>query len=271
MSGQPLSRRTILTGTALTLASLAGCSSQQPASSDNSPTATSSPEGTATSSPDATDTETATGTDTTPTNASNYRTITAGGTAVPLAPIDDVIEWYRNDAAKFADARSLTAYEEAHIKGAVFSPAPQGQSSGDPVAEWSKSTRIVTYCGCPHHLSSLRAGALIDAGYENVYALDEGFWEWHSRGYPMAGSEVSQQPQSMELRGMVDPAYAGETVWATHPDSGQREAGPVAADGSYALELHFYDVTPDSLIRVETPSYVVEGALGDLTAGVIRG
>lgn len=33
--------------------------------------------------------------------------------------------------------------------------------------DWPKDDRIVCYCGCPHHLSSIRGSQLIDdGGYE---------------------------------------------------------------------------------------------------------
>jgi len=201
-------------------------------------------------------------------DTSSFKQITVDGTAVPLAPIDVASYWYRRHEARFVDARGERSYEQSHILGAVLSPAPDGGQS-DPVELWPKGDRIVCYCGCPHHLSSIRAANLLQNGYEEVYVIDEGFWEWHDRGYPMAGQEITTQPAVHQINGVVAPQYAGETVWAWHEPSGQREAAPIMDNGRYLLEIRFTDVTPTSMILVETPTYRVRAPLGDLIDGTI--
>ena len=118
-------------------------------------------------------------------NEFGYPTTTTDGIAVPLVPLADAIQWYENDVGAFADARSRTAFEQARIAGAVHSPAPDGLATDDPIAGRPKDTRVVTYCGCPHHLSTLRGATLIRNGYVHTYAIDEGFQAWrqaiHSR------------------------------------------------------------------------------------------
>ena len=203
-------------------------------------------------------------------DTSSFARTTVEGTAVPLAPIDVVHYWYRRREARVADARGASSYERSHVLGAVLSPAPDGGDS-DPVEPWPKEDRIVCYCGCPHHLSSLRAASLIESGYEEVYVIDEGFWEWHDRGYPMAGEEITAQPAVHRIDGQTAPRYAGETVWARHEPSGQREAAPVGADGRYHLEIRFADVTPQSTVLLETPAYRVRAPLRDLADGTITG
>lgn len=204
---------------------------------------------------------------------STFDTVTSRGTEVPLVPIDVAYDWYRRREARFADARGSYSYDAAHVLGAVLSPAPNGQDRSDPITAWPKSDRIVTYCGCPHHLSSMRAGTLINAGYENVYALDEGFSEWFQREYPMAGEKVSQrqnlsqQPGVHVIQGRTPRSDAGEAAWARHEPTGQREAGPIAIDGSYELKLKFWDVTPESVVTVKTPSYTISAQLQTLTSG----
>lgn len=201
-------------------------------------------------------------------DTSPFEQITVDGTAVPLAPIDVASYWYRRREARFVDARGERSYEQSHILGAVLSPAPDGGQS-DPVELWPKDDRIVCYCGCPHHLSSIRAANLLTNEYEEVYVIDEGFWEWHDRGYPMAGQEITTQPALHELNGVVAPQYAGETVWAWHEPSGQREAAPIAEGGRYHLEIRFTDITSTSMILVETPTYRVRAPLDDLDDGII--
>lgn len=194
----------------------------------------------------------------------SFETLDRDGTTVPLVPIDVAYDWYRRRTARFADARGERSYQDSHVFGAVLSTV---QTPLGPVADWPRDDFIVTYCKCPHHLSSMRAATLIEAGYEEVYAIDEGFGVWQNRGYPMAGQQVSLRPPERLIRGDTAPADAGGDAWAWHDPTGQREAVPIASDGSYELALKFADVDDASVIRVETPSYTVEGALGELTSG----
>jgi len=202
-------------------------------------------------------------------NLDGYQTISVDGQSVPLAPLSDVHSWYESDRARFADARSQTAYAESHIDGAVWSPARNGQSSDDPVESWDTDTLIVTYCGCPHHLSSMRAASLIDAGYENVVALDDGFWAWQDAGYPVVGGNPDYEPPLRVVEGQTDPAFAGEMAWVRHDPSGQREVTPIADDGSYALNVRFAGVADEDPIRLTTPAYELSAPLGELAAGVV--
>ncbi|ELY78953.1 rhodanese-like domain-containing protein [Natrinema pallidum] len=199
---------------------------------------------------------------------SSYETQTFDGVDVPLAPIDDVYYWYQRQEARVADARGADQYEKAHIAGAALSTAPPYTPDDDPVADWSKDQRIVTYCGCPHHLSGLRAGKLIENGYENVYALDEGFNAWVDRGYPLEGSEVSQKRTTYEIRGQADATDAGEMVMLKQLDADRAEAAPIADDGSYTLQLHYAGST-DSRFRVAAPDYTIEGTLKELTSDTV--
>lgn len=203
-------------------------------------------------------------------NEFGYETTETADVDVPLAPIADVREWHEADAALFVDARGETAYERARIAGAVHSPAPEGTESNDPVADVSTDRRILTYCTCPHHLSTLRAASLIGDDYEHAYALDEGFDPWQDNGYPMAGEDVETDPGAHRIVGRTDPAHAGAYAWAWHDATGQREAAPIGEAGAFALTLHFYDLRPDSKIRLATPGGEVTDELQALTAGRVR-
>jgi len=198
-----------------------------------------------------------------------YDSTTTDGQSVPLAPLSDVYEWYESGRARFADARSRAAYRQSHVEGAVWSPARYGQERDDPVAEWDADTLVVTYCGCPHHLSSMRAAALIDAGYERVAALDEGFWAWQDEGYPVGGGAPNREPTLRVVEGRTDPTFAGEWAWARHHPSGQREVAPIAADGTYALDVRFTGVAPTDAIRITTPDYELSAPIGSLAEGVV--
>lgn len=189
------------------------------------------------------------------------------GIEVPLVPVDVAYDWYRRREARVADARGSRQYATSHVTGAVLSPA-SGRTD-DPVTAWPEGDRIVTYCGCPHHLSTMRAAQLYQNGYEEVYAIDEGFWEWHRLDYPMAGEDVSYQPYGHVIEGATDPASAGEYAWARTADGSQEEAHPIGPDGGYELVLHFSDVTDGTPITVETPTYSLTKPLGELTSGVL--
>ena len=191
------------------------------------------------------------------------------GEAVPLAPMEVTYNWYARQEARFVDARGQGQYEEARVEGAVWSPAPDGRED-DPVAGWPTDDRIVCYCGCPHHLSSLRASTLISAGYEEVYVIDEGFRAWLDADYPVAGTGVESQAAYV-IRGRADARHAGRPVYAVHEPTDQREAAFVGEDGSYELTLHFSDLTPDSEIRVDAPDYTVIAPLSELTESVVTG
>ena len=199
-----------------------------------------------------------------------YETKAVEGEQVPLVPIEETYDWYEAESAEFVDARGEGQFRDAHIEGAVWSPAPDGRED-DPVAAWPKDQRIVCYCGCPHHLSSLRASSLLSEGYDAVYVIDEGFGEWLQQEYPVEGERVGERASARVIHGKSDASLAGEPVYATHEPSDQREANVVGDDGSYELTLRFRDVTDDSEIRLEAPDYTVVDTLAALTSDVVRG
>jgi rhodanese-related sulfurtransferase len=202
---------------------------------------------------------------------STFETLEVNGETIPLVPVDVAAAWYARREARVADARGLPQYTSAHIYGAVLSTAQEG-STGGGIPDWPTDERIVTYCGCPHHLSSIRAAGLRKAGYADVFAIDEGFVgqpdAWAAKGYPMAGTEFRTDEQSAlsewQVTGAVDARFAGEYVWAAADR--QYEAGPIAADGSFALTLRFADVTEATPIEVRTPAATVTRSLGELAA-----
>lgn len=244
-----MDRRTFLATTGVAITGLAGCTDGSSGSSG---------------------TETLDGTP----EPSSYETNSVGDVEVPLAPVVDTHYWHRETETRFVDARGSGQYQRSHITGAVLSPGRNTDSwseprSDDPTADWSKDERIVCYCRCPHHLSSLRAGELIENGYENVYAIDEGFTAWEERGYPTTGG--SSDTAGSVIRGHADPGAAGEYAWANHEATDQREAAPIAEDGSYELTLHFGGLDPSAAILLRTPSYELTAPLSKLTDEVVTG
>ena len=204
-------------------------------------------------------------------DTASFETVDRDGRTVSLVPIDVAYYWYARGEARFADTRGSTSYNRSHIYGAVLSTAPDGLESNDPIAAWPPTDRIVCYCACPNHMSSLRAASLLSDGYEEVYAIEEGYTEWQNRKYPMAGEDVESRPNVRLIEGKSDLQYVGETAWARHEPTGQREGTAIADDGSYRLELRFTDITDESIIVVQTPDYRVEAPLGDLTKQIVTG
>lgn len=202
-------------------------------------------------------------------NEPGYPTTTADDIAVPLVPLADAIDWYENDAGVFVDARSRTAFENARIADAIHSPAPDGRDTDDPISELAEDTRLVTYCSCPHHLSTLRGAALIRNGYAHTYAIDEGFRAWREANYPLEGENVEETPRLFTIAGRTDPADTGDFAWIWHDPSGQREAAPIGTDGSFTLHARFYDVTPETAVRLSTPAGEVTEPLNALAGDVV--
>ena len=202
---------------------------------------------------------------------SSFGTVTTGGVDVPLVPVDVAHYWYQRREARFADARGSGQYDSSHVIGAVLSTARKAENwdkpREGPTADWPTGDRVVCYCGCPHHLSSLRAGEFIENGYEQVYAIDEGFFEWRDLGYPVTGSNAKQS--AYVIRGHTARSDAGEYAWASHEASDQHEAAPIAEDGSYRLELHFRDLTSSAPIHLQTPTYELTAPLSELTGTVV--
>lgn len=203
---------------------------------------------------------------------SSFQTKDVNGESVKLAPIDVVEKWYRRAEARFVDARGLTQYKRSHIYGSVLSTAQQ-ESKGGGINGWPKDARVVTYCRCPHHLSSLRAAGLQKAGFSQVYAIDEGFGEWSERGYPMGGTEFKSGSQSdiseWVIKGDLDARHTGEYAWAAVDR--QYEAAPIQEEGTFTLTLKFSDVTSETPVQVSTPAFTITRPLGELVSGVLEG
>jgi rhodanese-related sulfurtransferase len=203
-------------------------------------------------------------------DTSSFDTLARSGFEIKLVPTDVAYYWYARGEARFADTRSRSEFDVSHVFGSVLSPAGDGTDlPDDPVLQWPKKDRIVTYCDCPHHLSSLRAASLKNRGYEEVYALDKGFGDWRKRNFPLAGEDVGRVPPTRVIEGKVPRRYAGKWAWAYHQGSDQREASTIQSDGSYRLETKFVDVTAQSTVKVETPAYTVTGTFAELTGGTI--
>lgn len=140
------------------------------------------------------------------------------------------------------DVRDKKSYDEGHIEGAINTSLP---IVADAVKDIPKSAEIVTYCGCPHHLSSIGAEHLTNLGYKDVKVLDEGFWFWKDHKYPMTISDtVKSQISQLSFEGKLlksNKPYSNVDIYLKHEKSGQLEAARTDKDGNYKIHFHIYD------------------------------
>ena len=91
-------------------------------------------------------------------------------------------ELTRGAAMVFLDARAPSDYGAGHVKGAIDLPFYETAQYADALP---KDRWIVCYCACPHAESGHAADALFAAGFTKVTIIDEGFFVWRDRGYPV--------------------------------------------------------------------------------------
>lgn len=76
--------------------------------------------------------------------------------------------------ATIVDVRNATAYEQAHVPGAIHI---NDQSIEDFLKNTNQDLPLICYCYHGH--SSQRAAAFfIENGFKEVYSVDGGFEEW---------------------------------------------------------------------------------------------
>lgn len=96
----------------------------------------------------------------------------------------DVIkkELDRGAAFGFLDARAPSDFVTEHIAGANDVPFYEASQYlfALPKDKW-----LVCYCGCPHAESGNLADTLFANGFTKVTVLDEGYFVWRDRGYPV--------------------------------------------------------------------------------------
>ena len=80
------------------------------------------------------------------------------------------------------DARPHSDFVDGRISGAVSIPFYDLELV---IEDLPKDIWIVNYCGCPHTVSGLSFDALQAAGFTNIAVLDEGYYVWVERGYPI--------------------------------------------------------------------------------------
>jgi cytochrome c oxidase cbb3-type subunit 3/ubiquinol-cytochrome c reductase cytochrome c subunit len=88
----------------------------------------------------------------------------------------------RGAAMAFIDARAPSDYVAGHIAGATNVPFYEIALYRDSLP---RDSWIVAYCACPHAESGVVADDLLSHGFTKVTILDEGFFVWRDRGYPV--------------------------------------------------------------------------------------
>jgi cytochrome c oxidase cbb3-type subunit 3/ubiquinol-cytochrome c reductase cytochrome c subunit len=88
----------------------------------------------------------------------------------------------RGASIGFLDARAPSDYVAGHITGANDVPFYEADQY---VFALPKDKWLVCYCACPHAESGQLADTLFQNGFTKVTILDEGFFVWRDRGYPV--------------------------------------------------------------------------------------
>lgn len=152
------------------------------------------------------------------------------------------------------DVRSTPSFEQSHIETALS--MPYGKTTDEllaTISELDKTSLIVTYCGCPRHLSSLSAEDLTNRGYNNVKVLYEGYWHWKDNGHPITEASTTAEIEVLKFEGVLtysDKPAEGIDMFLKHPVSGQLEAARTRKDGSFEFDFHIYNFNPTDKFEV---------------------
>lgn len=162
---------------------------------------------------------------------------------------------YQQGKVQFIDVRGRVPYQEEHIKGAMDLPLTDIQAGKHKTllsAIKKQGKVIVTYCDCPHGMSELATEILRKDGFDQTFALDEGFGYWQDKGYPTgsaSGTGGAPQKTFYELSGEIaDPGPVPDKIWIRHEATGQQEVAPIQADRTFRSHLRFYRMPPGSPI-----------------------
>lgn len=112
--------------------------------------------------------------------------------SVPLIFADSVAAISGAENWMIVDARELEEYEVSHLSNALF--VGYKNFSPEKLGEWPKESNIVVYCSVGYR--SERVGEiLLRSGFQNVYNLRGGIFEWVNTGYSVvdeAGKQVKK-------------------------------------------------------------------------------
>ena len=104
---------------------------------------------------------------------------------VPLITIEE-LQKNKNEVIIF-DARDLKEYNNSHIEGAIFFDLQKIKQKRDLL----KNKKIVVYCSIGYR-SERKGEELQELGFENVYNLYGGIFEWVNEGLPLRNMDNSE-------------------------------------------------------------------------------
>lgn len=81
------------------------------------------------------------------------------------------------------DARATSDFLDSHITGSISVPFYGIEQA---IASLPRDRFAIAYCGCPHAASGRVVDALRQAGFPMAAVLDEGYYVWKQRGYPLS-------------------------------------------------------------------------------------
>ena len=165
------------------------------------------------------------------------------------------------------DVRAKASYAESHIVAAYSTPYGQtDQPELDKIEGLKTSSEIVTYCGCPRHLSTLMARHLGDLGYHNVKVLYEGYWHWKDNNYPIVEGVIATRTSLRfegDLVGNVDSSESD--VFIRNNRNGQLEAARTDVNGRFSTYFEVLDFQPTDTFSVYVNSLEFQ-AMNDVVA-----
>ncbi|MTI32123.1 rhodanese-like domain-containing protein [Xanthovirga aplysinae] len=107
--------------------------------------------------------------------------------SVPLVQAGDLNrQLIREDKIIILDTRSIKEFKVSHLDNAIF--IDNAAFSIDQVDTIPKSTKIIVYCSVGYR-SELIGKELINAGYQNVYNLYGGIFEWKNEGFTVVNQK----------------------------------------------------------------------------------
>ena len=155
--------------------------------------------------------------------------------------VDELSPLINTPSAPFIfDVRAKASYAESHIFSALSTPYGEtDQVDLDEITGLTHNSEIVTYCGCPRHLSTLMAKHLESLGYENVKVLYEGYWHWKDNNHPIAEGVVATRTslrfegKIIDSNGLIEP----RNVFIRNNRNGQLEAALSDTKGQFATDF----------------------------------
>ncbi|MFT5110732.1 MAG: rhodanese-related sulfurtransferase [Parasphingorhabdus sp.] len=167
-----------------------------------------------------------------------------------------------NAAPPILDVRAIASFEESHIVSA--SSLPYGEYTDEDVSKLAgnnKSGLIVTYCGCPRHLSGLVAEQLREKGFSDVRVLYEGYWYWKDNGYPVVEQSKSAR-STLKFEGQlvsdIGPV-AGHNIFIRNLRNDQLEATQTDEQGKFqtGFEILGYLESDQFAVTIDSPKATV--------------